>query len=128
MGAWIRYGLFKWPQVRKTCYETAKQLLEKVGLKERMDHLPQELSGGERQRVAIARALVNRPKIVLCDEPTGNLDENNSKAIHDLILELNQELEQTFVIVTHEKALSKIGHRVFRISYGNLDLLNEISA
>jgi lipoprotein-releasing system ATP-binding protein len=95
----------------------AGELLKRVGLWERKDHLPNELSGGEQQRAAIARALVNDPALVLCDEPTGNLDEETAGSIHQLILELNRE-GQTFCIVTHEESLARSSGRLFRLHEG----------
>lgn len=104
--------------------ETAKAkgvlLLNRVGLKDRYEHKPNELSGGEQQRVAIARALVNDPKIIFCDEPTGNLDSESGKGVIDLLMELNQKNNQTLVIVTHDEALALRSHRVVHMRDGLL--------
>jgi lipoprotein-releasing system ATP-binding protein len=93
------------------------ELLKRVGLWERRDHLPSELSGGEQQRVAIARALVNDPEIVFCDEPTGNLDEETADSVHRLIFELSKE-GQTFCIVTHDENFAQRSKKVFRLHDG----------
>ena len=98
----------------------ARALLDSVGLGGRMDHRPDQLSGGEQQRVAIARALINDPDIVFCDEPTGNLDTKMSKLVCDLILRLNRERLQTFVIVSHDEGMAELGDEVYRIRDGRL--------
>lgn len=91
--------------------ERGKELLELLGLKDRMDHLPSQLSGGEQQRVAVARALLNHPAVVLADEPSGNLDSRNAEDLHRLFFKLRDELGQTFVIVTHNEHLSEMADR-----------------
>ncbi len=88
-----------------------KELLEMLGLKDRMDHLPSQLSGGEQQRVAVARALLNRPAVVLADEPSGNLDSRNAEDLHRLFFKLRDDLGQTFVIVTHNEHLAEMADR-----------------
>lgn len=95
---------------KKECYERAKELLTKVGLGDRLTHKPGELSGGEQQRVAIARALFNKPKVVLTDEPTGNLDEETSAGVIDLLWRLNEEEGVTIVIVTHDDSIAQKAH------------------
>ena len=96
----------------------ALELLNILNIKERKDHKPSQLSGGEQQRVAIARALINKPSILLADEPTGNLDSKNSKILHDLLLKLNRELEQTIIVVTHNEDLANITQKKFEIKDG----------
>jgi len=100
--------------------EIAKQILVRVGLEDRLKHRVNELSGGEQQRVAIARALVLKPSLLLADEPTGNLDKQNSEQIHELLLELNRELNMTMVIVTHNTELASIMSRRITIIDGQL--------
>ena len=95
----------------RECRERAEMLLETVGLKDRLKHLPRELSGGERQRIAIARALMNEPALVLADEPSGNLDEANSAKLNELIGELNEKFNQAFLIVTHDDMLANFAKR-----------------
>jgi len=98
----------------------ARTLLGRVGLSERLDHLPSQLSGGEQQRVAIARALVNDPSILFADEPTGNLDAATGAGIIDLLLELTRQDDRTFVAVTHDPALAALGDRQLYLKEGHL--------
>ena len=100
--------------------ERAESLLARVGLEDRMSYRPGELSGGQRQRVAVARALINRPKLLLADEPTGSLDESTSQGIADLLAEVNRDQGVTLVVVTHSRELAgRIGH-VLELSGGTL--------
>jgi lipoprotein-releasing system ATP-binding protein len=103
---------------RKEAATRAHQLLDKLGVHDRHDHKPNELSGGEQQRVAVARALVNNPSVILADEPTGNLDSANAKALHELFFSLRDELGQTFVIVTHNEELARQSDRVVNMKDG----------
>jgi lipoprotein-releasing system ATP-binding protein len=100
---------------------TAKQLLDRVGLSARIDHRPAELSGGERQRVAIARALVQKPKLVLADEPTGNLDRKNATSIGELLLELQRQEGTILIAVTHSLELAKSFPKRFEMNDGRLE-------
>ena len=91
---------------RSDAYDRARQLLDYLGLSQRLDHKPAQLSGGERQRAAVARALINKPKIILADEPSGSLDSHNKQELHQLFFDLRDKLHQTFVIVTHDETLA----------------------
>lgn len=98
----------------------AKELLDYLGLSERLKHKPNQLSGGEQQRVAIARSLINQPAVVFADEPTGNLDSNTSAELHELIFQLRKDLQQTFIIVTHNEELAKMSDRRLEMEDGRL--------
>ena len=100
--------------------EQGLSLLEQVGLKKRVTHKPYQLSGGEQQRVAIARALMNKPKIIFCDEPTGNLDSETGRDIVKLLMNLNKDHHQTLVIVTHDENIAKLSHRNIHMRDGQL--------
>ena len=98
----------------------AAELLDFLGMKERMHHKPAQLSGGEKQRVAVARALINRPDVVLADEPSGSLDTQNKTELHRLFFDLRREFGQTFVIVTHDEALAKLSDRTIVLRDGRI--------
>ena len=100
--------------------EAALIALERVGLKDRADHLPSEMSGGEQQRVAIARAIVNKPAVLFADEPTGNLDSSTSAGIMEILLELANEHDVTLIVVTHDQNLAKVGDRTLVIKDGKV--------
>jgi ABC-type lipoprotein export system ATPase subunit len=100
--------------------EEALVALERVGLKDRADHLPAEMSGGEQQRVAIARAIVNQPAVLFADEPTGNLDSNTSNGIMEILLKLTYDQGVTLIVVTHDQNLAKVGDRTLIIKDGKI--------
>lgn len=103
---------------KELIHERTTSLLNDVGLSKRGSHKPSELSGGERQRVAIARAIVNDPKLILADEPTGNLDKENAEEMYELIWKLREENQQTFLIVTHNEELANKTDRIIRLVDG----------
>lgn len=99
----------------------AKELIDYLGLTERMSHKPSELSGGEKQRVAMARALVNNPSVVMADEPSGNLDSSNRDELHELLFKLRDELGQTFIIVTHDDHFADRSDKIIHIKDGVIE-------
>jgi lipoprotein-releasing system ATP-binding protein len=105
---------------KKKAEQKGMELLALLGLTDRANHKPDELSGGEQQRVAVARALINSPSIILADEPSGNLDSKNAEELHNLFLKLNKELGQTFVIITHNKELAKLGSTELEMKDGKI--------
>ncbi len=107
-------------QNMKTAQDNAQKLLEKMGLTDRANHKPSELSGGEQQRVAVARALMNRPKVILADEPSGNLDTANKESLHKLFFSLRDEFNLTFIIVTHDKELAGLADRIVELRDGEI--------
>lgn len=105
--------------------ESAKNTLEKVGLKERINHLPNELSGGEQQRVCIARALINEPDIIIADEPTGNLDEKNEQIVLEIFKNLKKE-GKTLILITHNPYLGRFGDKIIWLKHGKLDRIQNL--
>ena len=103
---------------KKQATERAMKLLEYLGIASRKDHKPAALSGGEQQRVAVVRALINNPDLILADEPSGNLDSNNAKELHELFFKLRKEFNQTFIIVTHNNELAQMSDRILHIKDG----------
>ncbi len=103
---------------KQSAETNAMELLDFLGLKDRAEHKPAELSGGEQQRVAVARALINKPSVILADEPSGNLDSKSAIELHQLFFKLREEFEQTFVMVTHNKELANKSDRILTIKDG----------
>jgi lipoprotein-releasing system ATP-binding protein len=106
---------------QKIAVEKAEYLLNQMGIADRLDHKPSELSGGEQQRVSVARALINDPKVILADEPSGNLDSKSAEKLHELFFKLRELNNQTFVIVTHNNKLANLADKKIIINDGNID-------
>tara|TARA_B100001540_G_scaffold261724_1_gene240845 strand:- start:383 stop:1033 length:651 start_codon:yes stop_codon:yes gene_type:complete len=104
----------------KKAKKKAYELLETLNMIERKDHKPDELSGGEQQRIAVARALINSPSIILADEPSGNLDSKNADELHNLFLKLNKEINQTFLVITHNNNLANLANRKIEMKDGKI--------
>jgi lipoprotein-releasing system ATP-binding protein len=119
--AMITHSVWQWWGQRKALRSRAEELLERMGLSHRLQHRPRELSGGEMQRATIARALINQPRILLADEPTGNLDEEAGRQIVALLRDLNRQEGLTIIMVTHNRELVGETDRVVRLTAGRLD-------
>lgn len=107
-------------QDKKALNQRARQLLASVGLSDRLHHRPKELSGGEQQRVAVARALINSPRLLLADEPSGNLDTESAQALHDMLWDVSRQLRQTLVVVTHNRDLAGRSDRIIELVNGRI--------
>lgn len=117
----IRYGMANYLRKRGRLRKEAKAILERVGLGHRLEHKPSELSGGEMQRAAIARAVAGNPAIILADEPTGNLDEENGAVVLDLLRDLNREQGLTMIMVTHDSQIAARADRVVKLAEGRIE-------
>ena len=125
--AMITHGVWSWFMNRRALRKAALEMLDRVGLSHRLNHKPRELSGGEMQRAAIARALINRPRVLLADEPTGNLDAANGQHVMKLLRDLNQQEGLTIVMVTHNLELVHDTDRVVRLFDGRVEAPEKIS-
>jgi lipoprotein-releasing system ATP-binding protein len=117
----VRYGVLEWLRVRGAARAQARGLLDRFGLGGRLHHKPRQLSGGEMQRVAIARALVTQPRVLLADEPTGNLDEATGAGILETLCELNRTDGLSIVLVTHDAAVARRADRIVRLAAGRVE-------
>jgi lipoprotein-releasing system ATP-binding protein len=117
----VRHGIWEWSRVRTAARERARTLLDRFGLASRLHHKPRQLSGGEMQRVAIARALVAEPRVLLADEPTGNLDEASGAGILDALCELNARDGLSIVLVTHDAGIARRAERIVRLAAGRVE-------
>ena len=121
----IRFSTLRWWSQRKAIHERASEIIEKVGLGHRIKHRPSELSGGEMQRAAIARALIGQPRVLLADEPTGNLDSATGQEIMSLLASLNEVQQLTIIMVTHDERIACQAHRIVRLAEGRVETVNQ---
>ena len=121
----IRHSTLSWWRHRKAFREQAREIIDKVGLGHRVKHRPSELSGGEMQRAAIARALIGQPRVLLADEPTGNLDSSTSQEIMSLLASLNELQKLTIIMVTHDERIACHAHRSVRLDEGRLETVRQ---
>ncbi len=121
----IRYSTLTWWRHRRSIHEQAREIIDKVGLGHRVKHRPSELSGGEMQRAAIARALIGQPRVLLADEPTGNLDSSTGQEIMSLLASLNEIQQLTIIMVTHDERIACRAHRIVRLDEGRVETVNQ---
>ena len=120
----IRHGIFDWFSHKQEAQKEAEELLDRFGLSDRLHHRPRQLSGGEMQRVAIARALITKPRVLLADEPTGNLDEDSGAGIIEALAELNRDNGLSIVLVTHDADIASQARGIVRLAAGTVDMMN----
>jgi lipoprotein-releasing system ATP-binding protein len=117
----VKHSWFGFKSNRAPLRQRAAEVLEQLGMSHRLKHRPSQLSGGERQRVAIARALMNQPKVIMADEPTGNLDADTGRQIMSVLERLHREQKQTIIMVTHDRTLARQADRVLVLKEGRLE-------